>query len=78
MRIPHSIKTCDRDGESSRNGPEDVAGCGRRRWNVSPCAGKGLERYLIETGDLRARENGEIFESCPRYSPIRKFPAREK
>lgn len=34
-----------------------------------------LERYLTETGDPRLGENGEVFETYPRYSPIRKFPA---
>ncbi len=33
-----------------------------------------LKGYLRETGDPRALGNGEIWESYPRYSPIRKFP----
>jgi hypothetical protein len=34
-----------------------------------------LEGYLRETGDPRVLGNGDIWESYPRYSPIRKFPA---
>ena len=33
-----------------------------------------LETYLKQTGDPRMGKNGEIFETYPRYSPIRKFP----
>jgi uncharacterized sulfatase len=32
-----------------------------------------LEEYLKKTGDPRILGNGDIFESYPRYSPIRKF-----
>jgi uncharacterized sulfatase len=32
-----------------------------------------LEQYLKETRDPRALGNGDVFESYPRYSPIRKF-----
>lgn len=34
-----------------------------------------LDRFLQETGDPRATGNGEIFETYPRYSEHRKFPA---
>ncbi|MCC6352689.1 MAG: sulfatase [Verrucomicrobiae bacterium] len=33
-----------------------------------------LERGLRETGDPRILDGGEIWESYPRYSPIREFP----
>ncbi len=33
-----------------------------------------LEDYLTETGDPRMGNNPEIWETYPRYSPIRKFP----
>jgi N-sulfoglucosamine sulfohydrolase len=33
-----------------------------------------LEAYLRETGAPRATGNGDIFETYPRYSPIRRFP----
>jgi len=36
---------------------------------------KQLVDYLKQTGDPRVTGNGEIWESYPRYSPIRKFPA---
>lgn len=36
-----------------------------------------LESFLKETGDPRATGNGEIFETYPRYSEIRTFPAPE-
>ncbi|HLU99846.1 MAG TPA: sulfatase/phosphatase domain-containing protein, partial [Acidobacteriota bacterium] len=36
-----------------------------------------LERYLTETGDPRMGSNGEVFETYPRYSPIRLFPPPE-
>ncbi len=32
-----------------------------------------LEQYLKKTGDPRVLGHGDIFESYPRYSPIRKF-----
>lgn len=34
-----------------------------------------LMRYLGETGDPRVLNGGEIWETYPRYSPIRAFPA---
>jgi len=37
--------------------------------------GQRLEDYLRETGDARVLDGGEIWESYPRYSPIRQFPA---
>ncbi len=39
---------------------------------------QALEQYLTETEDPRMGENGDIFETYPRYSPIRKFPAPEQ
>lgn len=33
-----------------------------------------LERYLVETGDPRMGPNADVFETYPRYSPIRSFP----
>ena len=33
-----------------------------------------LESYLRETGDPRVLGRGDVFESYPRYSPLRKFP----
>lgn len=33
-----------------------------------------LQKYLRDTGDARMLDGGEIWESYPRYSPIRKFP----
>jgi N-sulfoglucosamine sulfohydrolase len=33
-----------------------------------------LEQYLRVTGDPRVLDGGEIFETYPRYSPIRQFP----
>lgn len=36
-----------------------------------------LENYLRETGDPRILDGGEVFETYPRYSPIRKFPEPE-
>ncbi len=36
-----------------------------------------LEGYLRETGDSRVIDGGEIWESYPRYSPIRSFPRPE-
>jgi uncharacterized sulfatase len=33
-----------------------------------------LEKYLTETEDPRMLGNGDVWESYPRYSPIRKFP----
>jgi len=36
-----------------------------------------LDSFLKETGDPRASDNGEIFESYPRFSEIRKFPKPE-
>lgn len=36
-----------------------------------------LEAYLRETGDPRILDGGDIFETYPRYSPIRDFPAPE-
>lgn len=35
---------------------------------------KQLEDYLRQTGDARVLDGGEVWESYPRYSPIRKFP----
>lgn len=35
---------------------------------------KQLVDYLKQTGDPRVTGNGEIWETYPRYSPIRKFP----
>lgn len=34
-----------------------------------------LETFLKETGDPRATGDGEVFETYPRFSEIRKFPA---
>lgn len=34
-----------------------------------------LTQHLSETGDPRVLDGGEIWETYPRYSPIRKFPA---
>jgi N-sulfoglucosamine sulfohydrolase len=36
-----------------------------------------LTDYLKQTGDPRVTGDGEIWETYPRYSPIRKFPAPE-
>ena len=36
-----------------------------------------FENYLIETGDPRMTGNGDIYETYPRYSPIREFPIPE-
>jgi len=33
-----------------------------------------LENYLRQTGDARILDGGEIWETYPRYSPIRQFP----
>jgi uncharacterized sulfatase len=33
-----------------------------------------LERYLTQTDDPRMGKQGEVFETYPRYSPVRKFP----
>lgn len=33
-----------------------------------------LESKLQETGDPRVIDGGEIWETYPRYSPIRRFP----
>lgn len=33
-----------------------------------------LEDYLRQTGDARVLDGGEIWETYPRYSPIRQFP----
>jgi uncharacterized sulfatase len=33
--------------------------------------------YLKQTGDPRATSTGDIWETYPRYSPIRKFPPPE-
>ena len=33
-----------------------------------------LERYLTDTHDPHMAKRGEVFETYPRYSPIRKFP----
>ena len=37
-----------------------------------------LQTYLQKTNDPRMGENGEIFETYPRYSPIRNFPNPDK
>jgi len=39
---------------------------------------KQLEDYLRQTGDPRVLDGGEIWETYPRYSPIRKFPPPDK
>jgi hypothetical protein len=36
-----------------------------------------LTHYLKQTGDSRVVGDGDIWESYPRYSPIRKFPPPE-
>ena len=36
-----------------------------------------LEAYLLETGDPRMTGKGDIWESYPRYSPLRHFPEPE-
>jgi uncharacterized sulfatase len=36
-----------------------------------------LTDYLKQTGDPRAIGTGDIWETYPRYSPIRKFPPPE-
>lgn len=36
-----------------------------------------LEAYLVETGDARMTGNGDIWETYPRYSPLRSFPEPE-
>ncbi|GAA5483200.1 sulfatase family protein [Haloferula sargassicola] len=33
-----------------------------------------LDRYLKETGDPRVTGTGDVFETYPRYSPVRSFP----
>jgi uncharacterized sulfatase len=33
-----------------------------------------LDDYLRSTGDPRVLDSGEIWETYPRYSPIRTFP----
>lgn len=35
---------------------------------------KELDDYLRTTGDARATGNGELWETYPRYSPLREFP----
>ena len=35
---------------------------------------KQLTDYLRQTGDARVLDGGEIWETYPRYSPIRTFP----
>lgn len=35
---------------------------------------KRLEDYLRQTGDARVLDGGEVWETYPRYSPIRDFP----
>jgi len=37
-----------------------------------------LEDYLRQTGDARVLDGGDIWESYPRYSPIRQFPKPEQ
>jgi N-sulfoglucosamine sulfohydrolase len=37
-----------------------------------------LEKFLRETGDARVLDGGEIWETYPRYSPIRSFPPPRK
>ena len=37
---------------------------------------KEFETYLRSTGDVRVTGNGEIWESYPRYSPLREFPKK--
>ena len=37
-----------------------------------------LESYLRETGDPRILDGGDVFETYPRYSPIREFPKPEE
>lgn len=37
-----------------------------------------LDSFLRETGDPRAGDEGEVFETYPRYSPLRKFPRDEE
>jgi N-sulfoglucosamine sulfohydrolase len=33
-----------------------------------------LDDYLVQTGDARMTDQGDIWETYPRYSPIREFP----
>jgi N-sulfoglucosamine sulfohydrolase len=33
-----------------------------------------LEEHLRATGDSRVLDRGEVWESYPRYSPLRSFP----
>lgn len=44
------------------------------KWRLS----KRLIDYLTESGDARALDGGEIWETYPRYSPIRSFPAPDE
>lgn len=37
-----------------------------------------LDDYLRRTGDARVLDGGEVWETYPRYSPIRNFPAPER
>lgn len=39
---------------------------------------KQLDDYLRETKDPRVADGGDIFETYPRYSPIRRFPGETK
>jgi N-sulfoglucosamine sulfohydrolase len=67
--VPEELFDIVKDPGCLRNLADDPA-FARTKEELS----RQLLDYLKQTGDPRATGNGDVWETYPRYSPIRKFP----